>query len=197
MSYSYYPPAFGQNHEVVFTLTITNNETFDLTGMYFSENLPLSLVIENSVCRIDGDSIDVLYRGPIPQQILPGYNTYRWTMDSPFDEEGVSNILHPGEHLELQYAVSEISGHTVPRGYVLPFHTACFYGDGSGFFSTADTLFIPVNIDDIPTLNEWGLIILSLLILSAGTVAVIVSRRRNAEILPASPNRSPDNSRSV
>jgi len=36
--------------------------------------------------------------------------------------------------------------------------------------------------EDIPTLNEWGMIIFALLILAAGTIAVI-RRRRTASVV--------------
>lgn len=41
----------------------------------------------------------------------------------------------------------------------------------------SDMMFVDVGVEDIPTLHEWGLIILALLLLSAGTVAVIWRRK--------------------
>jgi F0F1-type ATP synthase assembly protein I len=57
-------------------------------------------------------------------------------------------------------------------------------GDGDLDLATANivsdniSVLLNINAEPIPTLSEWGMIVLALLILSVGTVAVI--RRRKA-----------------
>lgn len=44
----------------------------------------------------------------------------------------------------------------------------------------SDMMFVDVGVEDIPTLHEWGLIILGLLLLTAGTIAIVRKRKAAA-----------------
>jgi hypothetical protein len=163
---------------LVTTWTITNNEDFVLSGLYLAENLPFEFDIVSSRMAVDDQPVPFLFSGAMPDQIIPGYNTYRWVIDLPGQPEGSESILGADQMLNLQYeAICE-----TPGSYILPFHTACFYGNGSGFFTTSDTLFVVVQQEnDIPTLSWWGMFTMALLLLAAGTTAAI--RRRKTVIV--------------
>jgi len=156
------------------TRTLTNNEIFDLSGLYLSENLPPEFEVISSSMTINNNPIPFLYSGAIHNQVLSSYNAYRWVIDTPAGPDSISTAITAGQMLLLQY---EIICDT-PGNFMLPMHAACFYGDSTGFFTTSDTLqIIVLSENTIPTLSEWGLIILALLILVAGTVAIIRKRK--------------------
>lgn len=127
---------------------------------------------------IDNQPISFFYSGALPDQVISGYDTYRWVIDLPGEPEVSENTLGAGQTLSLRYgAICE-----TPGSYILPFHTVCFYGNGSGFFTTSDTMFVLVQQENIvPTLSQWGMLILALLLLAAGTIAAI--RRRRTAII--------------
>lgn len=159
---------------LVITRTITNNEVFDLSGLYLADNFPSEFNIVSSDVTIDGEQISSFFSGPIFHHVLIDYNSYRWVIDFPIGPGEFTNILRSGQTLLLLYRLTC----EVPGNYVLPFHTVCFYGNDSGFFTTSDTLLVLVRTENnIPTLSEWGMSILALLLLAAGTMAVIRRKR--------------------
>ncbi len=168
----------GISDTLVITWTIANNEDFVLSGLYLAENLPFEFDIISSHMTIDNQPISFFYSGALPDQVISGYNTYRWVIDLPGEPEVSENTLGAGQTLSLRYgAICE-----TPGSYIMPFHTVCFYGNGSGFFTTPDTLFVLVQQENIvPTLSQWGMLIMALLLLAAGTIAAI-RRRRTATI---------------
>ena len=153
--------------------TISNNEDFDISGLYFAENLPPVLSVERFSLSIDHMPIESYYSGPRPNQTIHGYNTHRWVIDFPGDSGNINNILEPGQTLRFDNVmITESHGRII-----LPFHTACFFGGGSGFFTVADTIIIPSVIPAIPALGEWGMIVLSLTLLGFATMMFIRSRQ--------------------
>lgn len=166
----------GISDTLIITRTVSNSEPFGLSGMYLAENLPSEFVIVSSNVAIDGVPISFYYSGALPDQMIRGFDTYRWVLGFPGEPGPFDNIVETGQVLSLQYEIL----FEAPGDYTLPFHTVCFYGDGSGFFTTSDTLFVFVQEEnDVPTLSQWGMLIMALLILAMGTVAA-ARRRRTA-----------------
>ncbi len=167
----------GISDTLVITRTVANSEPFHLSGMYLAENLPPEFVIVSSHIAIDGFPISFYYSGALPDQMIRCFDTYRWVLGFPGEPGPFDNTVGTGQVLSLQYEIL----FEAPGDYILPFHTVCFYGDGSGFFTTSDTLFVFVQEENnVPTLSQWGMLIMALLILAIGTVAV---RRRRTVIV--------------
>lgn len=124
---------------------LRNNETFPLSGVYLTENLPGVFDIVEQTITIDGTPVAVLTEGPEPDGVISGYDTYRWTVDSPDPSEGLSRSLAPGEELLVRYRV-------VSRDigiFGLPLHLTAMYGNSTGIFATGmgDTVHVIIALD--------------------------------------------------
>lgn len=124
---------------------LRNNETFSLSGVYLTENLPGVFDIVEQTVTIDGTPVAALTEGPEPGGVINGYDTYRWTIDSPDPSEGISRSLEPGEELLVRYRVvsSDIGN------FGLPLHLTAMYGNGAGIFATGtgDTVHVIIALD--------------------------------------------------
>jgi hypothetical protein len=178
--YIYEPSDFYQTGSVKIYWTVENNEDFDLSGLYYTENLPTGLSVDDYSVFIDGAPIEAYYTGPQEGHLREGYDTYRWVIDFPNNSGQIDNILEPGKALRLQYEITADN----PEDYVLPFHTVCFYGDDTGFFTLADTVFLPPPAQEIPTLSEWGILIMALLLLAGATISAIGKNKIAVEETP-------------
>ena len=152
------------------TRMVGNNEDFALYDLYLSDNLPAEFEIISSRITIDGNPAAFYFSDGESGQVIEGYNGFRWVIDFPSSPDSLDNILEPGERLLLKYRIICAS----PGNYCLPFHSASFYGNGTGFFTVSDSLFVTVLSENmVPALSEWGMIILALLLIAASTAAVI------------------------
>ena len=136
-------------HDTLFIgRTITNTESFALQNLYVAENLPLEFEILDWIVTVDSVPLNCDYSGPIPDQVLPTFNSYRWVIDHPPPPDSIARPLYPGETLNVGYAVVCYQ----PGEYTLPFHTFCCCGDTCGLFTIAGSLAISVlpgsSIDD-------------------------------------------------
>ncbi len=122
------------------TLTITrllsNQDTFDFVGLYLSENLPPEFEMESCQVTVNDLELPITYSGPWDDNIMTGYQSYHWLLDEPGSELPLDRHLMTGETLRIEYFLTCM----VPGTYALPFHTACFYGNGSGFFALGDSV---------------------------------------------------------
>ena len=139
---------------IIITRTITNNEYFNLSGLFLSDHIPSIFQIIDQTVEIDESPVDFIFSGAQNDLIYPGYSTYHWTLDSPIDGELVNNLLHSGENLTIRYwAVSTDIGN-----YTFPLHSACFIADGEGYFVISDSLEVRVvissGLDDDPETNN-------------------------------------------
>jgi hypothetical protein len=126
---------------LVITRVVVNNEAFPITGLYFTENLPASIfeMSEYSI-KINSENTSYLFYQKIDTPLISGYETYYWVVDSPFDFENLNNPINAGDSVYFALKiVPDISG-----VYLLPRHTTVFYGNGIGFFSTADSVYVNV-----------------------------------------------------
>jgi hypothetical protein len=140
-SYELSSTDFSIRDTLLVTWTVANNEGFDLTNMYLAENLPIEFTILTYSVQISGSPVSHFFSGPISGEVAPSFNAYRWAIDLPAQGDSLNRPLSPGETLILRYAaVCSTDGE-----YFLPFHTLCCYGNNTGIFSTADTIFVTVS----------------------------------------------------
>jgi len=128
-----------------FERRLTNNESYALTGVYLMENLPSAFAIVDETVTIDGSPVAFRADGPTTSQAYPGYNDYRWTIDSPDVGEALNRPLNPGEQLIIRYrVVSSDIGH-----FALPLHATVMYGNSTGLFATegADSVRVVISLD--------------------------------------------------
>ncbi len=150
--------------------SISNNEDFALSNLYLTDNLPPECPVVSSDILIGERPISFYFSGPLSDQILPGYDSYRWVIDFPHEPDSLANSLPPGSTLTLRYDVLFEN----PGQYELPLHTICFYGDSTGFFALGEPVSITVHpANEIPTLTEWGLILLILVLTATVTAAIV------------------------
>jgi len=124
---------------LVITRTITNDDIFVTSGLYFSDNLPPRFDVVEANMNINGADITFESHGPLPNLIKPKYNNYTWVIDDPNDG-AINNVLNPGDSFEFQLKLSCDS----LGEYLLPLHTTVFYGSNQGLFSTSDSIQIQV-----------------------------------------------------
>ena len=122
---------------LIITRTFVNNESFTVGGLYFSENMPAEFdLVDYSITR-NGSDLTCEFddtKGPV----VAGNRSYYWVVDDP--DGSVQNAINPGDIIVLTARVRC----TTPDDYTLPIHTAAFYGNLSGFFSTDQPLSISV-----------------------------------------------------
>nr|MBN2276784.1 T9SS type A sorting domain-containing protein [candidate division Zixibacteria bacterium] len=128
--------------------TIVNHEAFSLTGLYFSENLPVEFKIVDQSVRKNGQEIDYIFSQAQYNHEIPDQNTFSWIIDSLGNGSGYSNPVNPGDSLELEIRItSQELG-----DYILPLHSTVFYGNSTGFFSTSNDIAIDfvlsLDVDD-------------------------------------------------
>ena len=133
---------------LVITRTILNNESFSVTGLYFSENIPPQFQVAAHAIAINGAGIDYQYQAGLADSIIGGYDSYYWVVDDPESPAAVQNTLSPGDSLSFRLKLTATSA----GQYQLPLHTTVFYGNNSGFFSTDDFYTITVIGDEIDTI---------------------------------------------
>ena len=122
------------------TRTIVNNESFQITGLYFSENLPEELKVISYSIAVNGADVSYIYYNALSSSILDDFETYRWIVDEPGGTGQPQNALAPGDSLVFQLNLAS----AVAGQFALPFHTTTFFGNGTGFFSTDEMLMITV-----------------------------------------------------
>jgi len=127
------------------TRTIKNNETFTLHNLYLTDNLPQEFEITSYSLNLNGEPITNYFSGPLFNQVIPNYITYRWVIDDPNPNDELNHFVDPDDSLELTYRIiCQTNG-----DYTLPFHTLCFYGNLTGFFTTSDSINISVFEDNL------------------------------------------------
>ncbi len=131
---------------LVITRTIANDEYFELTGLYLSDNLPSEFSIVSHSVRINNDDISDQFQSNISPSVVDGYNTCEWLVDDP---EGDPNyFINTLQSLTLELKVTC----ETPGEYQLPFHACSFYGNNTGFYATDNAIIINITnpVDTIP-----------------------------------------------
>lgn len=128
---------------LILTRTITNNESYSLSNLYLSENLPPELNLDSFSLKISGADIPTNYIGPLEDEVEPGYFTSYWMIDDPSPEDTLNRLLAPGETLTLEYFITC----SAVGVYLLPFHTTCYYGNGTSFFAIGNSVELTFTIE--------------------------------------------------
>jgi hypothetical protein len=134
---------FSTLDTLVVTGSIVNNESFSLSGLYFSENLPDDFMIAAQAVAINGYQAEYEFSGPLGDYIFPGWNTYYWILGDPSNGGAYNVEVKPGE--DAVFTIKLICSQ--PGQYSFPLHTVSFYGDQRGFFSTSE----PISIEVLPS----------------------------------------------
>ncbi len=121
-----------QDDTLIITRSFINNESFPLSGLYFSEYVPLGLYPESYTLTINSIAISNNYEIS-PNSIHPGCMTIHWIIDDP--DGSVNNQINTGDSLTLTYSLISLA----PGIYHLPMHTSSFYGSTEAFFSFGDS----------------------------------------------------------
>ena len=135
------------------TLTITrvlvNDESFSLTGLYFSTSLPPELDVISQILEVDGTPVSVTSVAPADNLIFTGYRHHTWIVDSPDTSEHISYTVAAGDSvcLTLRVIPSNIGE------FLLPFYVTSFYGNNQTFFATTNivdtvTVLLLSDVDD-------------------------------------------------
>ncbi|HWR81780.1 MAG TPA: T9SS type A sorting domain-containing protein [Candidatus Deferrimicrobium sp.] len=130
--------------------TFINNESFAVTGLYFSDNLPSVFSVVGQSVRRNGVPITVKSTGPYPNLIAGGYSAWYWIVDSPDSSEQTHNTVFSGDTIvtEIKLVSQDIGD------FVLPLHTTAWYGSAEGFFATSPPISVRVtlasSVDDDP-----------------------------------------------
>jgi len=118
--------------------TIVNHGSLNLTGLYFSENLPPSFDIVDQRVTVNDIALDYSMVGPVRDHEVKGYDTYFWIIDSRGELAGIDRVINPGDSIDIAIDIKCIE----VGEFILPSHSAVFYGNGTGFFSTSDSLMV-------------------------------------------------------
>ncbi|MEE9442368.1 MAG: dockerin type I domain-containing protein [candidate division Zixibacteria bacterium] len=126
------------------TLTIirevTNDESFTLMGLYFSETLPPEFEIISTGVTINSLNINHRYIESAIGEIVDGYSTHYFVLDDPDSQSVYNNVLNPGNTARIVLKViSSQSG-----DYQFPIHSAVMYSATSNFFTIADAVNVSV-----------------------------------------------------
>lgn len=119
---------------------LVNDESFNLSGLYFSDNLPPEFVVVDYDVRVNGVDRGYEIIGPVNDHLLGGYNTYYWILDSRGEFSGIDYVVNPGDSvgLEMRIVCGELGT------YALPAHATSFYGNGTGFFASSDMIEVEI-----------------------------------------------------
>jgi len=124
---------------LIINRTIANHESFSITGLYFSENLPPQFEVASVTMKINGSDIGYKRHGPVLSLIRASYDNYVWEIDAPADNT-INTVLNPGDSVQFQLKLSC----DIPGIYLLPLHTTVFYSNNQGFLSTSDSIQIEI-----------------------------------------------------
>jgi uncharacterized repeat protein (TIGR01451 family) len=146
MQYNLSTQTIGVGDTLTISRVLVNNESFPISGLYFSENIPSEFsLVENSV-TVNGGSIDYEFDGSLGS-MFPGNRCYYWVIDAP--DGSVQNHINPGDSVVVTIRLTCSKA----GNYVLPLHTGSFLGNTSGFFATDDAISITVtspSADTVP-----------------------------------------------
>ncbi|MBN1212124.1 MAG: hypothetical protein JXA92_06055 [candidate division Zixibacteria bacterium] len=120
---------------LIITRELVNNESFSLTGLYISENLPFPFEIVTQTVELNHAAIDYIYMEALYGMIIHGYSTFYWLIDDPDGSPGINNTIYPEDTLNLVLKI------TCSRegNYELSEHTASFYSEGNSYFTYGDS----------------------------------------------------------
>ncbi len=133
-AYSLSGTSLTTNDTLVISRSFVNGESFAITGLYLSENLPPELSIVGADISLNGSPLTV---ADSSESILSGYVSHCWLIGTP----GSGTDMNPGDSLSLELKVTCATEGT----YALPLHTTVGYGNGAGVFAADSAAAITVS----------------------------------------------------
>lgn len=125
---------------LVVTRTFVNKTTYAVTGLYFSDNFGSQYRVVTQTVTVNGGVVGVTTSGPDYGQVTPGFNNFRWIIDSPIAGENRHRTVAAGDSVSLVVKIVCSTAGT----YTLPLHATVGYGNGSGIFAQASGATITV-----------------------------------------------------
>lgn len=116
---------------LIITRTLTNNSSFSLSGLYFSDNFPGNFSLIDYSIKLNGVDISYQFEDSV-ESIFSGNNYYYWIIDNP--DGSIEKSINQGDSLTftMKLICNQIGS------YVFPLHTSTFYGNSTAFFATED-----------------------------------------------------------
>lgn len=136
--------AFQLGDTLIITRALVNHESFPLSGLYLSDNIPPAFNVVSYTLKYNGNNIDHFYSGASQDSVIGYYDTYYWVVDDP-NVPSISNILYPGDSIVMTIRITFSQGGL----FSMPMHTTVFYGDQTGYFATDIALSVAVEAPDI------------------------------------------------
>lgn len=131
---------FRLDDTLTITREVTNNESFTLMGLYFSETLPPEFEILSTQVTLNSSSINFRHIESSVGEIVAGYTTHYFILDDPDSQSVYNNVLNSGSSAQISLRV--ISGQS--GDYQLPIHSSVMYSTTSNYFAVSDA--VNVNI---------------------------------------------------
>jgi hypothetical protein len=139
-TYSLSDIQFRLDDTLTITREITNNESFTLMGLYFSETLPPEFEIISSDVTINSLSINFRYIESAVGEVVAGYTTHFFVLDDPDSQSVYNNVLNAVSSVKIILKViSNQSG-----DFQFPIHCSAMYSTTSNFFIVADAVNVSV-----------------------------------------------------
>lgn len=117
--------SLGPAGTITVTVGIVNDETVDLHGFYYSDQVPNGWTVETASVLVGGASIaDYGFEQGAEDEIYSGYTPHRWMLEVP-QGDGVFSPAHPvganGGTAQLVYRMA-INGGTTGADYEMDYH---------------------------------------------------------------------------
>lgn len=123
---------------LIISRSIVNSESFDLIGLYFSDNFPPAATIIDYNLEVGGAPVIPAFTDGQADVVVSGCDVHWWPIDDPQNPGGVHDTVGPGETVSLTVRLLFDS----VGSYSFPLHTTVFRGDATSFFATEDTLYV-------------------------------------------------------
>lgn len=119
---------FGEADTLVITRRFSILQASNITGLFFSENLPPAFEIISNRIELNGNPMAHLTIQSVANPVIPGFVTHYWVIQSP---GGQFPVFGSGDQVlqELRIKI------TAPGYYLLPLHTSVYVSGGIEFFA--------------------------------------------------------------
>jgi len=126
---------------LIITRTLVNNSPDTINNIFWVDNLPPELTILTYSVHLNGVEISNFYSGPVENWLYNSYNTFRWAVDFPSEEDPYNHKISPSDSIALVYSiVCQDHGN-----FILPLHAASFHNGYHGSYAVGETITINIS----------------------------------------------------
>jgi len=126
---------------LIITRLLVNNSADTLGNLYWTDNLPPGMNILAYSISVNGAAISNYYSGPLKNSLYNSYNSFRWVIDLPAEEDPYNHKINLSDSVAIIYSVI-----CPDQGsFVLPFHTACFHNGDHGSYTIGEPIAVDVS----------------------------------------------------